>query len=157
MIICDRLLGGWKLKYMGYGFFGRWVLNQQSISVNLLDIFFRGMRHNPSSMRYPLSTAFSHMMILVVFPSYMLMHSLSNILTYSAFANFTPISSEEYTSGTRSTSFTGDLYLCASFILSVADMVLLLGMTKTFFDFLTVSMKYFAYSSAPTPDLAPVS
>ena len=67
VIICNRLLGEWKISYMIDGFVGRWVLNQKCMDVDTLDIFFRGMNHNPSSVWYPLSTAFSDMMILVVF------------------------------------------------------------------------------------------
>ena len=39
MIIFDCLLGGCQFKYIRYGFFGRWTLNQQCIGVDILDIF----------------------------------------------------------------------------------------------------------------------
>ena len=40
-IICNRLLGGWKFKYMRDGLVGIWALNQKCISVNILDIFLQ--------------------------------------------------------------------------------------------------------------------
>ena len=87
----------------------------------------------------------------------MLMTSFSNIVTYSASATFTPLSSVECNPGTISTYFTGELNSCASFIISVADIVLLLGMTKVLLDFFSVEMKYLASLSVPNPDVTTVS
>ena len=87
----------------------------------------------------------------------MLMPYLSNILMQSTSENFTPLSSVECTPSTRYPSSAGGVDFCGSFIISVSDMVSLLGMKKTLLDFLSLEMIYLESSGSPDPDVAPVS